>query len=72
MTAKYIIKSGIKPTNACLKIACRNNNFNMVKLITKYPYIKLNINVDNNYCLKQAQRHKNQPMINYLMNISNY
>lgn len=71
LTAKYIIKSGIKPTNACLKIACRNNNFNMVKLITKYPYTKLNINIDNNYCLKQAQRHKNQSMINYLTNISN-
>ncbi|AAV50347.1 putative ankyrin repeat protein [Acanthamoeba castellanii mimivirus] len=64
----YLIKAGIKPTNSCLKIACKNNKFNIVKLITKYPKTRLDINVDNNYCMKQAIFHKNKDMVDYLTN----
>lgn len=62
----YLIKAGIKPTNSCLKIACKNNKFNIVKLITKYPQTRLDINVDDCYCMKQAIFHDNHEMIDYL------
>nr|AEX63317.1 putative ankyrin repeat protein [Moumouvirus Monve] len=65
--AKLIIRSGIKPTDFCLKIACENNHFSVVRLLTKYPHTKLNIGMDNNYCITQAKYHKNKQMEDYLM-----
>ncbi|BCS82809.1 ankyrin repeat protein [Cotonvirus japonicus] len=71
LTTRYLIGIGIKPTNICLKIACKNNKFDIVEFITKYSCTKLDINIDNDYCLKQAKRHNNQKMIDYLTNIKN-
>ncbi|AGC01565.1 ankyrin repeat protein [Acanthamoeba polyphaga moumouvirus] len=65
--AKLIIRSGIKPTDFCLKIACENNHFSVVRLLTKYPHTKLNVGMDNNYCITQAKYHKNKQMEDYLM-----
>lgn len=64
---KYLILSGINPTNSCLKIACKNNHFDVVKLIITYPHTKIDINIDDDYCMEKAKLHKNKRMIDYLM-----
>ncbi|BCS82810.1 ankyrin repeat protein [Cotonvirus japonicus] len=35
-TVKYLMKSGIKPTDACLKIAHKNGNIDVIKILTNY------------------------------------